>query len=152
MPFLLDKMLSSITVKTSRAYPQDHVNEAIIWNVNPLVVAATSFKFTSVFLHTCNGQWLFKVTPLCSCMHKTMSPELVDSLKSIALAENLLYNYSIRLKFLWMDKIQNSGGEGMVLRLTVNSADGERSWEHHSHSLEQCGVYSKIMHEALGAT
>ena len=30
MPYLLDKMLSSITIKTSRAYPQDHVNETII--------------------------------------------------------------------------------------------------------------------------
>ena len=30
MPYLLDKMASSITVKTGQAYPEDRVNEASI--------------------------------------------------------------------------------------------------------------------------
>ena len=30
MPYLLDKMASSITVKTGHAYPEDRVNEASI--------------------------------------------------------------------------------------------------------------------------
>ena len=38
MPYLPDKMPSSITVKTGQAYPQDRDNEAIIWKMNPLVV------------------------------------------------------------------------------------------------------------------
>ena len=50
----IDKMASSITVKTGQAYPEDRVNEASIWKMNPLVVSATSLKFKSVFLHTRN--------------------------------------------------------------------------------------------------
>ena len=43
--------LLKITVKAGQAYPQDSINELIIWKMKPLVVPVTSFKFKSEFLH-----------------------------------------------------------------------------------------------------
>ena len=41
----------SITIKGDQAYPQNSINELIIWKISPLVVAATGVKFKSTFLH-----------------------------------------------------------------------------------------------------
>ena len=38
-------------VSPGQAYPLDSINESIIWQMNPLVVAAKDIKFKSVFLH-----------------------------------------------------------------------------------------------------
>ena len=48
-----------LTVKADQVYPQDCIKELIIWKIHLLVVAATSVKFKSVFLHD-NEQWLFR--------------------------------------------------------------------------------------------
>ena len=40
-----------ITVKAGQAYPQDSINELIIWKMNPLVIPVTSVKFKLASLH-----------------------------------------------------------------------------------------------------
>ena len=42
--------------------PQDSSNEFIVQKLNSVVVAATSIKFKSVYLH--NEQCIFLITPL----------------------------------------------------------------------------------------
>ena len=57
MPYLLNKMPSSmITIKTGQAYPQISLVKRRFEEMNVLVVAATSLKFKSVFLHAHNEQ------------------------------------------------------------------------------------------------
>ena len=53
--FKRNNMLVTITVKPGQAYPQDSINEFIIWKLNPLVVV--DFRFISAFLH---AQWAMK--------------------------------------------------------------------------------------------
>ena len=38
-------------VTPGQAYPLDSINESIIWQMKPLVVAAKDIKFKSAFLH-----------------------------------------------------------------------------------------------------
>jgi len=40
-----------LAVTPGQAYPLDAINESIIWQINPLVVAAKDIKFKSAFLH-----------------------------------------------------------------------------------------------------
>ena len=57
MPYLLNKMPSSmITIKTGQAYPQISLVKRSFEEMNVLVVASTSLKFKSVFLHAHNEQ------------------------------------------------------------------------------------------------
>ena len=57
MPYLLDKMLSSmITIKTGQAYARVSLVKRLFEKMNLLVVAATSLKFKSVSLHAHNEQ------------------------------------------------------------------------------------------------
>ena len=41
----------NLTVSPGQAYPLDSINESIIWQMNPLVVAAKDIKFKCAFLH-----------------------------------------------------------------------------------------------------
>ena len=46
------------TAKARQAYPQDSINELIIWKMYPYVIPVTGVKFKSAFLHG-NEQWIF---------------------------------------------------------------------------------------------
>jgi len=40
-----------VTVGSGQAYPQNDINQSIIWKMNPIVLTATSVKFNFAFLH-----------------------------------------------------------------------------------------------------
>ena len=46
------KVILKLQSSQVKRTPIDIINESIIWKMNPLVVAATSIKFKSPFLHT----------------------------------------------------------------------------------------------------